>query len=259
MRVCILLLLMVAPLFGQDQRITITGTVTNSSGDRIVGVKVYNVSYSHVLTDSDGRYEIDVPQPRIIRFKETIRFSHPEYNAVIKIVSNDKIDVVLQKITKASDNKRIIPHCPENDNLVGWKYKATITSNSKDLIKAFDIDYGMIRIPASNNNEGHLMLLSGPSASSGMPSGFEWPFLEKPHDILYNRDIEYENQRKNERGISFDSPIDVKAQSNGKLWRFMGDAFNVVSYWDVSEETAREFDDIIDTICYSSTTANNPQ
>ena len=248
MRVCILLLLMVAPLFGQDQRITITGTVTNLSGDRVAGVKVYN--YSYVLTDADGRYEIDVPQPRSIRFKETIRFSHPEYNAVIKIVSNDIIDVVLQKITKASDNKRIIPRCSENDNLVGWDYKATIASNSKDLIKVTDIDYVMIRIPASNNKD-YLMFLSGPSASSGIPSGDEWPFLEE--SILYNRDIEYENQRKDEMGIPFLSSVDVKAQSGGKFWRFIGDKFNVITYYNVSEETAREFDDILETLCYSGT------
>jgi len=216
-------------------------------------------NYSYVLTDANGRYEIEVPQPRDIRFQETIRFSHPEYNAVIKIVSNNKIDVVLQKITNESDNKRILPLCSENDNLVGWHYKAIITSDSKDFIKINSSDYGAIKISAYTNKEEYLMLLSGPSASSGIPSGFEWPFLEGSNAILYNKDIEYENQRRDEKGIPFSSPIDVKAQSGGKFWRFIGDIFNIITYSNVSAATAREFDDIMDTLCYSSPYVNNQQ
>jgi len=244
MKALILVLFMGMPLFGQIPSMAITGTVTNSSGDHIAGVKVLSPIYGHyVLTDTDGCYEIEGTfRPG----QNTIRFSHPEYNAVIKIVSNNKIDVVLQKTTKASDNKRITPLCSGNDNLVGWKYKVKITSGANDFKEVTDTDYEMINIPASNNKEGRLMFLRGLNASSSIP---EWPFLEEPNAILYDKDIEYENQRKDERGIPVDSPVDVKTQSDGKFWRFVGDSFNVISYFNVSEEIAREFDDILESLC----------
>ena len=245
MRVCIFVLLMTVPLFCQNQKTT--GTVTNTTGDRVAGARVSVMSY-HVLTGADGHYEMELSS-RLV--KETIRFSHPDYNAVIKIVSSNKIDVVLQKTTKESDNKRIIPHCSANNNLVGWKYKVKIASDSKDFRKVTGTDYEMISISASNNNEEHLMFFHGLNISSGMPSSTEWYFLEEPNAILYNRDIEYENQRKDERGVPVGVTVDIKAQSDGKFWRFIGTMyFDIIEYSNVSEETAREFDDILDnTLC----------
>ena len=61
--------------------------------------------------------------------------------------------------------------------------------------------------------------------------------------------IEYENQIKDKRGIPSSVAIDVKAQSDGKFWRFIGNAFDTINYRNVSEETALEFDKILDTLC----------
>jgi len=254
-KICILILLMVAPLFGQNKNMPVTGTATNSSGNHVSGVKVCLGSWNCVLTDTNGFYKIDVTLSPSIIYIPSIRFSHQEYNAVIKIVSNNKIDVVLQKITKESDNKRIISDCSNNDNLVGLRYKLIIPSIN--IIKADDIDYEAMFVPSSKNKDSYLRLLNGFNASSGLPSNVEWPFLEEPDSILHNRDIEYENQRKNESGIPINPLIDVKAQSDGKFWRFIGNSFNVISYSNISEEAAREFDDIMDTLCYSSPTVNN--
>jgi hypothetical protein len=103
--------------------------------------------------------------------------------------------------------------------------------------------------------------MSGINVGSGIPENYLWPFLEEPKSILYNRDIEYENQREDENGMSYDLPIaiDVKAQSDGKFWRFIGRLFTVITYSGVSEETALEFDAILDTLCYSPPSAENPQ
>jgi len=107
------------------------------------------------------------------------------------------------------------------------------------------------------SKDGYLMLMTGTNVSSGIPSNAEWPFLEEPNTILYNRNIEHENQGKNEPMIDF--AIDVKAHSNGNYWRFIGHNFMIITYSEVSEETAREFDDILDTLCYSPPTVKRSQ
>jgi len=134
-----------------------------------------------------------------------------------------------------------------------------INSDSKDIIEATDVDYSTITVPVPSNKKEYLKFENGIYVSSIIPDGFSWPFLkEEPNAIVYNRDIEYENQRKDERGIPFDSPVDIKAQSEGKFWRYIGDGFNVIRYSNVSEETAREFDDILDnTLCIDLAVGTN--
>jgi len=54
--------------------------------------------------------------------------------------------------------------------------------------------------------------------------------------------------------------MDVKAQSKeGKFWRFIGNEFETITYSNVSEKTAREFDEILETLCYFLPTVKNPQ
>jgi len=242
MKVCIFILLAVETLFGQiNLKISVSGTITNSSGESVSGVNVCSTSLNCVLTDSDGRYRID-------KFRiHSMRFSHPKYNAIIKESSDDRIDIVMQKSTKTSDNKRTIPHCSENDSLIGKDFKVIIPS--KNIIKSRDIDYTMIRVPSSGNETEYLILMEGPNVSSGIPTKMEWPLLEESPVIIFDRDIHYEN-KKDENGITINSAIDIKARSeDGKFWRFIGDSFEIITYRNVSEETAREFDDIMDTLC----------
>ena len=247
--VCIFITLAIVPLFGQNTK-SVSGTITNSSGERLSGVKVCMSSLNCVLTDVDGRYEIN--SLNIV----SIRFSHHGYNAVTKNnLSNtsNKIDVVLQKPIKEFDNKRIIPRCSENDNLFGRIHKVMISP--KDIDKVIDIDYTMMTVLSSGNKTEILRLIQGPVVSSNVPS---WPVRSSQEEwsVIYDRDIVYENQRDNEPPIS--SSVDIKAQSSdGKFLRYIQNISEVISYFNVSEATALEFDEIMDTLCYSPL-VNNP-
>jgi len=247
MKAGIILLLIAAPLFGQNTK-NISGTITNASGDHVSGVKVCVYSLLCVLSDANGRYKVD----NISRHSGAIRFSHPEYNAVINAIKDDsyseQIDVVLKKLINVGDNKRLIPHCSENDNLVGLTFK--VNTFSQNTIKSNGGDYKMVAIISSINKDERLIFMEGFNVSSGIPSWFLMPSMAKSPVIIYDKDIDYENQEKTDSGIPSNSAIDVKARSvDGKFWRFTGAAFQVFYYNNVSEASAREFDDILDTLC----------
>ena len=124
---CIFLLFTLAPLFSQVGGVgSISGTITNSSGHRISGVKVCTSSLSCILSDADGHYEI-------YKASQSIRFSCPGYTTIMKDASDDQIDIVLQKSTKVSENKLTLSLCPENDNLIGGR-KFRIVIPSKNII-----------------------------------------------------------------------------------------------------------------------------
>ncbi|MDR0843510.1 MAG: carboxypeptidase-like regulatory domain-containing protein, partial [Acidobacteriota bacterium] len=182
-KICILLLFIEMPLFGQVKSISVTGIATDSSGNRIPGVRVCTDSHNCVLTNTDGLYEIDVSQSLSTLSKPSIRFSRLGYAAAIKIISNNKVDVILQKSAKKSDNKRIVPRCSNNDNLVGWDLKIIIPSRS--IIEIQDIDYLLTMVPSSKAKveqykHEQLRVMSGINVGSGIPENYLWPFLEEP-------------------------------------------------------------------------------
>ena len=252
MKVCIIILLGGAPLFCQSSGI-ISGTITNSSGDRISEVKVCIESLGCILSDTDGYYEMEMYS--LDRF---IRFSSPGYNSSIKNIyapddlgkRNVQVDVILQKSTKESDDKLTIPNCTENDNLVGFRYKTIIST--PNIIKSNGSDSDMIAISSTKNEEEYLQLWSdGNMSLASLPP---WRMFPSPEEwsVIYDRDVEYEDQLKTERGIPVALMIDIKVQSgNEKFWRYIGTTGNTIFYNNVSKETAREFDDILETLCYS--------
>jgi hypothetical protein len=266
MKVCIFILFAVAPLFSQTEEVgSISGTITNSSGDRVFGVLVCTHAWVCVLSDASGRYEIQ-------KFNATspfIRFSHPGYNTSVKEKNSsaknsadEKIDVVLQKPTRESDNKRTIPHCTENADLAGGtRYKIILPS--KNPIKSNDIDYESMFVPSSKNkdNKGeYLMVMHTIQPTSSMPSWYARLSSDKSPVIIYDRNIDYIGREKEYDGILISPAIDVKMRTiDGKLWRYIGDESESMTYDNVSEETAREFDAILDTLCYTSPTAENHQ
>jgi len=250
-KACIFILLAVELLFSQSIK-NVSGIITNASGDRVSGVMVCGTNpWNCVLSNADGHYEINALHLL------SIRFSHPGYNAVTKNISSNKIDILLPKSTKESDNKRIVPYCSENDNLIGWRFKVIIPSSN--TIRSNDIDYEMILAPSSHTDKERLTIMYGPNVSYGIPTRLEWPLLEEVSPrIIFDRDVEYENQ--GERGIPMDSAMDIKAQSSdGKFWRYIGNLFEIIAYYNVSEESAREFDNILDTLCYYPPTVKYPK
>jgi len=242
MKVCIFMLLMSAFLFGQnDLKTSVSGTIRNSSGDRVSGVKICKLPWDCVMTNTDGRYEITDNFNGI----QALRFTHPRYNSVIKFVSSNEIDVVLKQLTKESDNKRAISYCSENNNLLGGRLKVLMPSN--DVIKIGGGDHVMLRWPGYKDKDEQLVVVNAPNASIGFPNNSRsWPLLEESTVTIYDKDIYYENQVD----ITSNHYIDVKVQLDGRFWRFIGNIYEVITYENVSEETAREFDDILDnTLC----------
>ena len=111
----------------------------------------------------------------------------------------------------------------------------------------------MMVVSSSKNKDEYLVLMQGGNVSSGMPSWRAW--LKESPVIIYDRDIDYINLAKADNEIlamlQMTLAIDTKVQaSNGKFWRYVGDSSEIITYDNVSEATAREFDDILETLCY---------
>jgi len=225
LKLCIFILFAVIPLYGQLGGVgSISGTITNSSGHPISGVKVCTSSLSCTMSNEDGRYVI-------YKASRSIRFSYPGYIAITKDASDEQIDIVLQKSTKESDNKLTLSLCSENDNLIGGR-KFKIVVPSKNIIKSNDIDYEMMVVSSSKNTDEYLVLMQGGNVSSGMPS---WrASLKESPVIIYDRDIDYIHLVKlnNElmAMLQMTLTIDTKAQaSNGKFWRYIGGSSEIIT------------------------------
>jgi len=108
-------------------------------------------------------------------------------------------------------------------------------------------DYSMAIISHSSKSGKELLVIGhGPTWSiSGFPA-----WIKKEQTNVTDRDVNCMSKTKDEPNSMCRNVIDVRSYSeDGKYWRFIGDAFETIEYQAVSEDAAKIFDRIIDTLC----------
>lgn len=97
-------LLMTTLLYGQNQN-TVSGTVTDVSGEPLIGVSIIlKGTSSGVVTDFDGNYSIRINSGSDILVFSYIGFSNQE----IPVKNNSKIDVVMKEDTQLLDEVVVV-------------------------------------------------------------------------------------------------------------------------------------------------------
>lgn len=116
--------------FAYGQEITVTGTVTESSGDPLPGVNVVlKGTVTGSITDLDGKYSITVPDASAVLTFSYIGFRTQD----ITVENQTNIDVTLEADVLGMDEVVVVGYGTQRKvNLTG----AVATIQSKDLIKA---------------------------------------------------------------------------------------------------------------------------
>lgn len=98
------LLMASTTLYAQNQR-TVSGTVTDSKGEALIGVSILlKGTSSGAVTDIDGNYFISIHSEKDILVFSYISFSHQE----IEVGNKNRIDVVLVEDTKILDEVVVV-------------------------------------------------------------------------------------------------------------------------------------------------------
>ena len=157
----------------QQSNVTIKGTVTNASGEPLIGVSVIEKGTTNgIVTDIDGNYQLSVAKGSVIEFSY-VGFAKQE----IKVGSENVINVVLQEDNqllnevvvvgygsmKRSDIATAISSVkPEDMNLAG--------ANSRDVRQLLDgkvAGLSITRTNGSNPNNGVAVQMRGVVSVNG--------------------------------------------------------------------------------------------
>ncbi|MDE6109126.1 MAG: carboxypeptidase-like regulatory domain-containing protein, partial [Muribaculaceae bacterium] len=150
------LLLLPVSAYAQTQR-TVTGTVTDETGEPLIGASVKVVGQSiGVATDIDGHYLIKVPET-----SHQLTFSYVGYNNLTADITGDVLDVTLTPNSESLDEVVVIGYgVRKKDDLTG----AISSVSEKDFNK------GMISSPEELINgkiAGVQITSAGGSPNSG--------------------------------------------------------------------------------------------
>lgn len=178
MRSLIYLLFIVSPLIGGE----LSGKITDLSGIPVNDVKICITSWFCSKSDQDGLYKLDNSWNTDYRHSKVVRFSKQGYKAAIMEISNDNMDIILEKATTGY-NEWFLPNCSldtgsENKLIGNNRFNVTV-SNKISEKKSSGGDYEIIYIPSqagnkSENKNDYLIFMEGSSVSNGLPS---WRWL----------------------------------------------------------------------------------
>ena len=124
-------------------------------------------------------------------------------------------------------------HGPRKKGLFGMRFDVPKGMESK---KVRDVDYVLFYVYPKGNRKEHLDLWSGPTASGGSPSE---KLLASSVEVRQSKWACEENGGTDFYGRAKD----------GRRWRYTTMFEGLATYENVSEETARRFDEIIDGMC----------
>ena len=173
LRLLSLLLLLSAAIAMQAQQIGITGTVSDPSGEPLIGVSVTPVGMqAGVATDVDGKYNLQADA------KSKLRFSYIGYKDVeIAVDGRSVIDVVMQENSEILDEVVVIGY--------GTMDKKELTSavshiGEKDFLTVSSLDPSMMiqgKVPGVSitntgagdpNNQASIQIRGVSSRSAGL-------------------------------------------------------------------------------------------
>lgn len=209
----------------------VSGTVTSVNGTPLAAAIVVGRGFRDAETDPAGRYNLLEPG-------DTLVIHASGYHMAVKAVgaSESPVDIALEPLGKPSWS---VPTCSLSAD------KQTIGSrmrlSTKRRVKVVrDVDYYEDWIQFHLNGKKYYMrLMVGPFASDG------WP-LPDP----YRNSISFSERLWAGGGLQ---GLDARGvRHDGLVWRWVGPAAGeFVSYEGASQEAARAFDSIVDSMCIS--------
>ena len=146
----------------QDDKVTITGTVTDENGEPVIGANILLKGTTiGVITDFDGKYSIQVPQG-----KGVLVFSYIGFTNVEKQINGTVIDVVMREDAKVL-GEVVVTALGIEKKASSLTY-ATQKVDGKELTRAKDANFinalqgktaGLVITPNSNGAGGSSKLL----------------------------------------------------------------------------------------------------
>jgi hypothetical protein len=202
---------------------TISGIVVDEKGAPLDDVRV---EYKKV-TNSDGRFA-NVPVPTVLR--------KSGYSSVFVRDGATDLHVVMKKASVGG-----LPQCTKRcETVEGWQTSFCFPAPPGfETDQGADVDYGMRRFMLKTKSGwigvGHG---AGPMWSFGFP-------LQS--DIA--KSVEYSEKTFNWNGLA-DAIIDARGKTAaGTYWRWIGKLAESASYSNVTENSARLLDQVLDGAC----------
>jgi hypothetical protein len=220
------------PLMQSAMTSPYTGTVTDTGGKPIAGVRVSSGPFEDTRTDIGGRYTLGKP-------RDLVRFSVAGYRPVTKTLNSLTAPVVMQP---ASEQPRTLSACSEavkkDKRQADMSLRVSLPRDAK--IKAgAEADARMLAI---GYRVDWMVDGSGPQWSSGLPDLKLWKQLVNVE----------------ERDITVDDPhvtIAIADYSgllqDGSHFRFIGTRGQGIAYTDATVDSAAYFDSLLDTLCWN--------
>lgn len=210
----------------------VSGVVTDSSGNPIVGAAIWHTYESThlVVTDASGHFDLSTRAPAFVIRKDG-------YEGVfVRTEDASEIQITLKNSTVT------LPACSEKStctSLDGFDSAFCFPHIDKMKVsdQSNDIDYGnRIYSIGSGKSRQTMQHAAGPMWGVGLPyDGDVWG------------SVEY-SERTYRYGEGF--IVDARGKTkDGKLWRFVGRFGESAAYQNVDQEAAAQFDRVLDGVC----------
>ncbi len=226
-------LLAVPGAFGQDS--DVSGAVTDERGKPIPDVRVFGNRHNagggygreETKTDANGTFILK-------QVGKVLEFRKPRFRPATKVrdVGVSRVDVVLQS---SAESNWEVPACStgkERGKRYGLFWSFLVPRGTKVKVTS-DVDYWCEHI-FFRKDRARMIICSGPLWGATSP----WERL-----LLNASDF-------TERGVSGGYGTDFRGKTKGgKNWRWFGGNFDSAEYSDASDDAARFFDQVIDSVC----------
>lgn len=235
-------------LVNQPSLDEISGIVRSSDGQPLGDVWVCQTSWLCMKNSADGTFRMN-PQ---FWDGHTLRFTRTDFRPLTKVVEEQ--DAKHIETLYPGDGRRAIPYCKNSQaregSYIGGTWKILVPESVHIMVSGDNTVTNVAHGP--EHKREWLTIGGGANWSRGLPQREDLT----SSTILFDRDLAVEGkvviqprivEQKEYAGIY---GVDVKGVfPNGHYWRFVGDAFQTISYHDASPEAAEFFNSIIDSMC----------
>ncbi len=213
---------------------TIEGLVVDPQGKPVSGVRVdhYENRSQAVVTDSDGRFQLQTEVPAVVLRKAGYR------SQFIRTSAAEQARIVLEP-AESPGRPKFCSADSRCESIVGWEAEFCFpkVAGVEASRQGRDIDYG-IRFYSIKSRNGRVGIThgSGPLWSLGIPVNTDvWKSVEYA-EVTYAQD-----------GMVI---LDASGRTaDGKRWRYLGRLGESASYSDAREDAARILDRVLDGMC----------
>lgn len=214
----------------------VEGAVLDGRGRPVVGASLDHTGdrATEHKTDVNGRFSFDTRAPAFVVRKAGFRSERVQSSQISRVM------VILHAV----EGPQSLPSCRDyihTTGIEGWlaDFRFPVSPSIVVSKQTVDVDYA-IRTYTLAHSRKHAPVIehgSGPTWSFGQPMDeYVWASVKYSESDYLLRE-----------GVWI---IDARGQlEDGRFWRSLGQWGETVSYADVNESTAKQFDSFIDTVC----------